>query len=352
MATTILRGTTSVRLRFLLDVAGLDFESTDLVISTICDNEATPVTYTEAAGNIEDITSIGTYAAPSSGKVRFKEVNPTNHPGLYEFQLADARFNVSGSNRLVISCTGAGLPAAGVHYEVDISGSRDVATIQANAITATAIASNALDGKGNWLLSTSYVVPPTPNEIMGGLVTGSQPNGSLARFVRDIKNNELLFEGQIVSATTDKAILDAAATTVCVGQAISIGVEGDPDRQTRFITSFNPSTKEVTLDRPWCVTPDNAADYQVKTQRNPLVGRTSTALPDGYGEAIANSYVILDTVFPPNFTELGITEAGHIERVSLVDTTTVNTDMRGTDDALVAADKEEIKNQIIVASQI
>jgi hypothetical protein len=410
MATTILRSTTSVRLRFLLDQTGLSSSSAGLIISTICDNEATATVYTQAAGNIETISAIGTYAAPSSGKIRFAEVDATNHPGLYEIQIADARLNVTNSRTLVITCSGAGLPATGIHYEVDLEGARNVRAIEANAINATAIASDAitdakiannaftsgkfasgafdsvwsvsartvtggsvdtvasvidavvastvndktgfsldstglngvtlpaniitassiasnaitadkiasntitdakiadnaltaakfatssLNGKGDWLLASNYTAPPTPNQIMGGLVTGSQPAGSLARFVRDIKNGDLLFEGQIVSATTDKAILDAGATTVCVGQAISIGEEGDAERQTRFVTAFDPATKEITLDRQWCVVPSNGADYQVKTLRNPLVGDRTKVLSGGFNEAIADTFDVLDTL--------------------------------------------------------
>jgi hypothetical protein len=322
MAITILRGAASVRLRIPLDATGLTSTSAGLIISTICDNEATATVYTQAAGNIETISAIGTYAAPSSGKIRFAEVDATNHPGLYEIQIADARLNVTNSRTLVITCSGAGLPATGIHYEVDLEGTRKAAggsvdtvtsvidtvsanvqdkfdfslasnglngvTLPANIITASSIASNAI--------TDAKIATSACNKIMGGLVIGSQPKGSLAQFVRDIKNGDLLFEGQIVSATTDKAILDAGATTVCVGQAISIGEEGDAERQTRFVTAFDPATKEITLDRPWCVVPSNGADYQVKTLRNPLVGDRTKVLTGGFNEAIADTFSVLDTL--------------------------------------------------------
>lgn len=41
--------------------------------------------------------------------------------------------------------------------------------------------------------------------------------------------------------------------------------------------------------------------------------------------------------FPANFASLGINASGHILRVTLVDTTTTNTDMRGTDGAALAS---------------
>jgi hypothetical protein len=45
----------------------------------------------------------------------------------------------------------------------------------------------------------------------------------------------------------------------------------------------------------------------------------------------------LTQAFPANFAALGINSSGHVSRVTLVDTTSVNSDMRGTDNALLAA---------------
>lgn len=45
----------------------------------------------------------------------------------------------------------------------------------------------------------------------------------------------------------------------------------------------------------------------------------------------------LTQAFPANFAALGINSSGHVSRVTLVDTTTTNSDMRGTDGALLAA---------------
>lgn len=46
---------------------------------------------------------------------------------------------------------------------------------------------------------------------------------------------------------------------------------------------------------------------------------------------------ISGVTFPGNFGVLGINSSGHISRVTLVDTTTANTDMRGTDNAALAS---------------
>lgn len=86
-------------------LTGLSSASSGLVISTIKSGEATPTTYTVAGSTIETIATLGTYAAPTATKCRFKEVDATNHPGVYEIQLADARF--ASTDALLISVSGA-----------------------------------------------------------------------------------------------------------------------------------------------------------------------------------------------------------------------------------------------------
>jgi hypothetical protein len=91
-------------------LTGLDETSAGLIISTITDNEAAATPYTQASGNVEDITSggtLGVFAAPTAGKCRFEEVDATNHPGLYEIQIADARFAIASARALYITISGA-----------------------------------------------------------------------------------------------------------------------------------------------------------------------------------------------------------------------------------------------------
>lgn len=110
------RGQTSVVLRVkLLDStvttgagkAGLSSTSSGLIISTIADNESTATAYTVTASNIQTISTLGTYSAPTSGKCRFAELDSTNHKGVYEIQIADARFAVSSAKSMLVSVSGA-----------------------------------------------------------------------------------------------------------------------------------------------------------------------------------------------------------------------------------------------------
>lgn len=88
-------------------LTGLTSASSGLIVSTIADNEASATTYTVAGSTIESITTLGTYAAPTATKCRFKEVDATNHKGVYEIQIADARFAVSSAKSLLVSISGA-----------------------------------------------------------------------------------------------------------------------------------------------------------------------------------------------------------------------------------------------------
>lgn len=88
-------------------LTGLTNASSGLIISTIANNEATPTVYTVAGSTIEAVTTLGTFAAPTATKCRFKKIDDTNHPGLYELQIADARFAVSSAKTMVISLSGA-----------------------------------------------------------------------------------------------------------------------------------------------------------------------------------------------------------------------------------------------------
>jgi hypothetical protein len=86
---------------------GLLFSSAGLIIGTIADKEATTTAYTQAGSTIETIVALGTYSPPAATKCRFKEIDGTNHLGVYEIHLADARFAVASAKSLLVSISGA-----------------------------------------------------------------------------------------------------------------------------------------------------------------------------------------------------------------------------------------------------
>lgn len=100
---------------------GLTSASSGLIISTIAENEATATAYTVAASNVETITTLGTFAAPTASKCRFKEVDSTNHPGLYEIHIANARWAVSNARMVQVTISGVS-GAAQEDIEVQLNG--------------------------------------------------------------------------------------------------------------------------------------------------------------------------------------------------------------------------------------
>lgn len=78
---------------------GLTFNSAGLKIVVMRPGESGPTKYLQSAGNIEDITTLGTYAAPTASKCRFKEIDATDLPGWYEIHFADALYNTTSSRR-------------------------------------------------------------------------------------------------------------------------------------------------------------------------------------------------------------------------------------------------------------
>ncbi|HEV3021858.1 MAG TPA: hypothetical protein VGX76_05305 [Pirellulales bacterium] len=133
---------------------GILFSTAGLIISTIADNENAATAYTQAGSTIETVTTIGTYAAPTATKCRFKEIDATNHPGLYELQIADARWGVSGARYVIVTVSGV----TGVTQE---DGVIQLPTV--NAVDATNSATPALPN------AASNAAGGLPVSIAGGL---------------------------------------------------------------------------------------------------------------------------------------------------------------------------------------
>lgn len=101
--------------------------ATGLIISTLADGEASPTVYTAAGSTIDGtIATLGTYQAPASNHCRFKEIDATNHPGLYEIHLAQTRFAVVGAGYLDVSVQAPGSNIALSNQRYDLGNQVDV----------------------------------------------------------------------------------------------------------------------------------------------------------------------------------------------------------------------------------
>jgi hypothetical protein len=188
---------------------GMAYNTAGLIVSTIADNEAAPTVYAQAAGNIETIAALGTFAAPTASKCRFAEVDPVNHRGLYEIQIANARWSVANARSVIVTLSGAA-GAAQVDAEIQLDakvvsdlaidgngfvyvssgtgagqielygGTVVVCGFVEGSLTAAAIASGALDGKGDWLLSSAYVSGLTPQQARDAMTLAPTPGAPAA----------------------------------------------------------------------------------------------------------------------------------------------------------------------------
>lgn len=155
------RGAVSVILHVLVTdtsgdpLAGLSDSSAGLVIASVRPGESSPGVFAQAAGDIEAVAVIGTYAAPTAGKIRFGEIDATNMPGWYELHAPDVLFNTADSLRsLAITLHGAaGMRAA--HVRVQLLG----ASLQGAGVT---VATN--NDKAGYFLADGSVVTATIND--------------------------------------------------------------------------------------------------------------------------------------------------------------------------------------------
>lgn len=123
---------------------GMAFGDAGLIISTICDNEVAAVAYTQAGGTIEAVTTNGTFAAPTATKIRFKEVDATNHPGLYEIQIADARMAVVGAKALTLTIV-ALADSEQTDVQIDLTSANNAPFTDAGMISGDATAADNLE---------------------------------------------------------------------------------------------------------------------------------------------------------------------------------------------------------------
>ena len=84
----------------------------------------------------------------------------------------------------------------------------------------------------------------------------------------------------------------------------------------------------------------SGVDWGKVSQATSTVDLSGTTISTTQAVASVSGSVgsISSVTFPANFGALGINVSGHVSRVVLVDTTTTNTDMRGSDNAALASD--------------
>jgi hypothetical protein len=97
-------------------------------------------------------------------------------------------------------------------------------------------------------------------------------NRSAGKRLRQLANERIIAEGQVISATTNTITLEPIGT-LCVGQTIVVTDQDTDEKQVRFILAFDTGTDTATVDSDWCVVPTAGDEYLLTTVRDPLVTR-------------------------------------------------------------------------------
>jgi hypothetical protein len=118
-----------------------------------------------------------------------------------------------------------------------------------------------------------------------------------------------------------------ASLAITVGGAVTAGTVSDK-------TGYALSASGLASISAWTVNITGSLSGSVGSVTGAVGSVTSGVTVTTNNDKTGYS---LTQAFPSNFASLGINASGHVSRVTLVDTTTTNTDMRGTDNAALAS---------------
>jgi len=190
----------------------------------------TPGGTISASLTLEDITTLGTYQAPSNNtSLRFKEVDATNMPGVYEIHLHNDWF--AGAYRWM---------------SLEMFGASGTAP---NPIRFRIPRMNDYDGQRAGLTA----LPAADANTAGGLASMVVATGTAQA-------------GATQTVTLGAG--DSSVTDIYMGTVIYVA-SGTGAGQTRVVVGYNGTTKVATVDQPWQTVPDNTSVYRLFNLRVP-----------------------------------------------------------------------------------
>lgn len=154
-----------------------------------------------------------------------------------------------------------------------------------------------------------------------------------------------VYDALITNATNATGGLPTATGSIsALAGAISTYAGGDTSGVTTLLTRL-PSAISLSAGAVTVGTNNDKTGYSlasgglasVTAWSVAITGNITGNLSGSVGSVTGSVGSISGVSFPSNFASLGINASGHVSRVTLVDTTTTNTDMRGTDSAALAS---------------
>jgi hypothetical protein len=332
---------------------GLTGSSSGLIISTIADNEATATTYTQAATHIQTISTLGTFAAPSASNCRFGEVDSTNHPGVYELQIADARFAVSSAKSLLISISGVtNLAQTDVCVPLRSVDPYDGVHGGMSALPNTACTTNAsllTSGTSTDQLSVSSgLIKVQQGTSAGQLDTTS----GQVKVQAGTGNGQIDLVGGIPGGLRTATAAGGSASTITLDGAASSSnsfyndclvqiTGGTGGSQTRLITGYVGSTQVATVTPNWVTNPDSSSVFVIMP-----AGRANVAA--WLGTAVTAATAGVPDVNAKNINNVAATSVTTIN-ANLGQTQPVNFTGTGGS-ALIKSDMQDIAGSAVSAS--
>lgn len=335
-------------------LTGVLYTSTGLVIDLIADNSNTVYHYQSAAtATIQDITTIGTFAAPSANNCRFKAVDGTNLPGLYEIQFLDGVFDDASCKRL-IGCVRGVTNMAPTWFEIELVAydPQDTVRLGLTALpNAAAEAAGGLytrgtgagqinqDANGRVDVSLKAILGTTLTETAGQIAAAfkkffdkASPTGTINSIPDAVAGAA---GGLFIAGTNAATTVTTSFTTTFTGNLT--GSVASVAAAVLISDGTGPGQLD-TLNGKVLIqgTPDNLADlndptpaaiatavWDALTSALTTVGSIGKLLVDRIDAAITSRMATF--TLPTNFSALLINASGHVSRVTLVDTLTTYT---------------------------
>lgn len=231
-------------------VTGLSYLTSGLRIRIIASLSSYAVTYPGGAGgSVEDITTAGTYQAPSAFKCRFKE---TSIPGIYELQLGDSAYTegelyivVEELSSIVSTVIRVGLYASKNAAEaVWATSSKVVSSVTAGVTLTTSERSSVGDA-----VAAKVLVNPTAK-----LTTNSSGQVTVCTIISNAITADVIANGAIDAAaiadgsiTNSKFGTGAISSTTLASDAITAAsVASDVSDEVAAKILATPSQKITT----------------------------------------------------------------------------------------------------------
>lgn len=193
---------------------GLAYTLSGLIIALRADNENAWVSYFGSSGTIESISTIGTYAAPTAGKIRFREEDSIAAPGFYQVMAADAKWAVTNAKFLYMNIQGPGIAQVPQRSQLHPVPSN---VIQVLASGVLPLMSGMIQTQADIVLDkTGYIVSvdngPIISQLSGVIIQRSLPSGEYltrestnAIVSGNIMGRDLATQGQLNARTIASA---------------------------------------------------------------------------------------------------------------------------------------------------